>query len=112
MGDLVAKVVEAAGLDRGTQRSALVKAWREAVGREIAAQTEVQGLRGGVLTVLVGSAALSHELMVYYRRDLLTRLREQTSIPITDLRCKVTGAEVPEEDRRGGHSGGGRARGR
>ena len=32
--------------------------------------------------------------MVYYRRDLLARLREQTRIPLTDLRCKVTGAAV------------------
>jgi hypothetical protein len=92
VGDLVAKVVESAGLGKTTQKSVLSKAWRDAVGRDIAAQTEIQGLRGGVLTVQVGSAALAHELMVYYRRDLLARLREQTKIPLTDLRCKVTGA--------------------
>jgi predicted nucleic acid-binding Zn ribbon protein len=91
VGDLVTKVVEAAGLGRSSQRAAVAQGWRDAVGREIAAQTEIQGLRGGVLTVLVGSAALAHELMVYYRRDLLTRLRERTKLPITDLRCKVTG---------------------
>lgn len=94
VGDLVAKVIESAGLGKTTQKSVLSKAWREAVGRDIAAQTEIQGLRGGVLTVEVGSAALAHELMVYYRRDLLARLREQTRIPLTDLRCKVTGAAV------------------
>lgn len=91
VGDLVTKVVEAAGLGKSTLQAAVAQGWRDAVGREIAAQTEIQGLRGGVLTVLVGSAALAHELMVYYRRDLLTRLRERTKLPITDLRCKVTG---------------------
>lgn len=101
VGDLVSKVVEAAGIGRTTQKTVLAKAWGEAVGREIAAQTEIQGLRGGVLTVLVGSAALAHDLMVYYRRDLLNRLREQTKIPITDLRCKVTGSAAPAaSDRR------------
>jgi len=107
VGDLVAKVVESAGFGKTTQKSVLTKAWREAVGRDIAVQTEIQGLRGGVLTVEVGSAALAHELMVYYRRDLLARLREQTRIPLTDLRCKVTGAvegkqgNVAPDDRRG-----------
>lgn len=107
VGDLVAKVIESAGLGKTTQKSVLTKAWREAVGRDIAAQTEIQGLRGGVLTVQVGSAALAHELMVYYRRELLARLRDQTRIPLTDLRCKVTGVvensqsnEAPP-DRRG-----------
>lgn len=101
VGDLVSKVVEAAGIGRTTQKTVLAKAWAEAVGREIAAQTEIQGLRGGVLTVLVGSAALAHDLMVYYRRDLLSRLRDQTKISITDLRCKVTGSEAPAaSDRR------------
>ncbi len=95
VGDLVSKVVEAAGIGRTTQKTLVAKAWHDAVGREIAAQTEIQGLRGGVLTVLVGSAALAHDLMVYYRRDLLNRLRDQTKIPITDLRCKVTGSEAP-----------------
>lgn len=106
VGDLVAKVIESAGLGKTTQKSILSKAWREAVGRDIAAQTEIQGLRGGVLTVQVGSAALAHELMVYYRRELLARLREQTRIPLTDLRCKVTGAvegkqgnEAPDDHR-------------
>lgn len=106
VGDLVAKVIESAGLGKTTQKSVLSKAWRDAVGRDIAAQTEIQGLRGGVLTVQVGSAALAHELMVYYRRELLARLREQTRIPLTDLRCKVTGAvegkqgnEAPDDHR-------------
>lgn len=95
VGDLVSRVVEAAGIGQATQKGVVAKAWREAVGADIAVQTEIQGLRGGVLTVLVGSAALAHDLMVYYRRDLLARLREQTKISITDLRCKVTGSEAP-----------------
>lgn len=98
VGDLVAQVVQRAGLGQDSKKAALVKAWREAVGREIAEQTEVQGLRGGVLTILVGSAALAHDLMVYYRRDLLARLRGQCRTPITDLRCKVTGAPVTSTD--------------
>jgi predicted nucleic acid-binding Zn ribbon protein len=107
VGDLVAQVVQSAGLGQDKKKAALLQAWRDAVGREIAAQTEIQGLRGGVLTVLVGSAALAHDLMVYYRRDLLARLREQCQTPITDLRCKVTGTQVggadqaPRADERG-----------
>src|SRR5688572_33038383 len=59
VGDLVARVVESAGLGRTSQQTLIAEAWRGAVGREIAAQTEIQGLRGGMLTVLVGSAALA-----------------------------------------------------
>lgn len=98
VGDLVAQVVQSAGLGQDSKKAALAAAWREAVGREIAGQTEVQGLRGGVLTVLVGSAALAHDLMVYYRRDLLARLREQCRTPITELRCKVTGTPMGSTD--------------
>lgn len=115
MGDLVSQVVQSAGLGQSTQKTVLAGAWRDAVGREIASQTEIQGLRGGVLTVLVCSAALAHELMVYYRRDLLTRLRERTRLPITDLRCKVTGqvgGGAPEAGTKGAPSGGVQRNGR
>lgn len=92
MGDLVAAVLKTAGIGANRDKlDALQAAWAEAVGRTTAEQTRVQGLKAGVLTVLVPTAPLAHELMVYYKADLIRRLRERTRAPITDLRCKVTG---------------------
>jgi predicted nucleic acid-binding Zn ribbon protein len=91
VGELIGRVAEQAGIGRSPQLQRLEEAWREAVGRATASQTRIQGLRAGVLTIEVTSSALAQELMVYYRRDLLARLREQAGAALVELRFRVTG---------------------
>lgn len=92
VGDLLEGVLAAAGIGKTNNKlEELERAWREAVGRETASRTRVQGVKGGQLVVLVASSALAQELTVYYKRDLIARLREQAKVTITDLRCKVVG---------------------
>lgn len=102
VGDLIGRVAEQAGIGRSPQLQKLEQAWRDAVGRATASQTRIQGLRAGVLTIEVSSSALAQELMVYYRRDLLARLREQAGAALVDLRFRVTGQPVPQEKSEGG----------
>jgi len=91
VGDLIGQVVKQAGLEDGGKLAKLKRAWLEAVGKDFAGQTRLQGLKAGVLTVEVDSAALAQELSVYYKRQLLRRLGEQTGVKLVDLRCRVVG---------------------
>lgn len=103
MRDLVELAVKQSGVGQAGRVAALRKAWEEAVGRETALTSRVEGLRAGVVLVETDSAALAQELGVYHKAQLLKRLREQTKLPLTDLRCRVAG-------RSGGGSGGPQAR--
>jgi predicted nucleic acid-binding Zn ribbon protein len=49
--------------------------WRAVVGEEIAAQTRVAKLSGGVLTVEVSSAPLLQELSSYLKEEILGAIR-------------------------------------
>lgn len=91
VGDLIAGVVRANGLDKKSPLEPLRAAWRDAVGRTTAASTRLQGFRGGTLTVEVDSAALAQELGVYLKKQLLQRLCETTKVRVKDLRFKVAG---------------------
>jgi len=91
VGDLIAGVVKANGLDKKNPLEPLRVAWREAVGRSMADSTSLQAYRGGTLTVEVDSAALAQELGVYMKKQLLERLCETSKVRVKDLRFKVTG---------------------
>lgn len=84
-------VVKQASVGQGGRLDALRKAWEEAVGRETALQTRVEAFRAGVVIVEADSAALAQELGVYHKSSLLSRLRQTTKLPITDLRLRVGG---------------------
>lgn len=91
VGDLIAGVVKASGLGKSSPLERLQGIWREAVGRKNAGETRLLSLRKGLLTVEVTSSALAYELGVYYKHDLLARLREEGKVPIQDLKCVVGG---------------------
>ena len=92
VGDLIAGVVKASGLGKASALDRLQGVWREAVGRKNAAETRLLSLRKGLLTVEVSSSALAYELGVYYKHDLLSRLRQVAKVPVQDLKCVVGGA--------------------
>lgn len=90
-GDLIRQVKKDHGLDAQGKLDALQNVWRTLVGSATAGKTRIVGLKGGVLTVEVANSALSQELSVYLKRDLLAQLRTESGIKITDLRCRVGG---------------------
>lgn len=90
LGEILSRLFTARGWGRRQGRLHLEKAWAEAAGPEIAAQTRVGNLRRGVLEVLVGNAVLLQELSHFHRRRLLEQLRARLpGTPITDLRFRA-----------------------
>ena len=75
IGRLIGDLLRSRGLTARAHPAGLASAWRQAVGAEREKSTRVTGLRGGVLTVEVESAALRCELETFYHEDLLDRLR-------------------------------------
>ncbi len=96
VSELIGKVVKANGLGKKNPLEPLQAAWRDALGRVTTQATRLSAFRSGVLTVEVDSAALAQELGVYYKKDLLKRLCEQSGVRVKDLRFKVVGRPNPD----------------
>ena len=75
IGDLLSGFLKETKVGREIAREQVEAAWRSAVGPEVAAETRVQGLRDGVLSVEVGSSALLQELKTFYRASILAALK-------------------------------------
>ena len=85
--DLVAAVLKQNGIGGDPALRRAVAAWREAAGGEFCEQTRVTGLKKGVLSVEVDSAALLQELSVYRKKELLQALRQKDS-SISEVKFK------------------------
>jgi hypothetical protein len=74
--------------------------WKEVVGEQIAAATEVLGVSGGVLRVSTKSSVWANEL-TFYKTDLLKRLNAKLGTPrvpvITDIHFQSRGIK-PQPD--------------
>lgn len=84
-------VVNGHGLDTQGRLDKLAEVWRRQVGAATAGKSRIIELKGGVLTVEVANSALGQELSVYLKRDLITQLKAESGLKITDLRCRVGG---------------------
>jgi predicted nucleic acid-binding Zn ribbon protein len=90
LGEILSRLFTARGWGRRQERLRLEQAWAEAVGPEGAKYTRVNGLRRGVLEVIVGNAVLLQELAHYQKRQLLERLRGRLpGTTLTDLRFRA-----------------------
>jgi predicted nucleic acid-binding Zn ribbon protein len=90
LGEILSRLFAARGLGRKSDRLHLERAWAEAVGPELAAQTRLGQLRRGVLEVVVGNAVLLQELTHYHKRRLLEDLRRRLpQASLTDLRFRA-----------------------
>jgi predicted nucleic acid-binding Zn ribbon protein len=90
LGEILSRLFTARGWGRRQGQLHLEQAWNDAVGPEMAAQTRVNGLRRGVLEILVGNAVLLQELAHYHKRRLLEALRlKLTNTPLHDLRFRA-----------------------
>lgn len=94
-GDLILGVVKENGLDRLGQIERLGELWRTLVGAETAGKSRIVSLKVGVLMIEVANSGLGQELSVYLKRDLLKKLRAESGLKITDLRCRVGGWATP-----------------
>ena len=90
LGEVLSRLFAARGWGRRQDRLRLEQAWEQAAGPDHAAHTRVNGLRRGVLEVVVGNAVLLQELAHYHKRRLLEGLRRQLpGLTITDLRFRA-----------------------
>ena len=90
LGEILSRLFTARGWGRRQGQLHLEQAWNEVAGPDIAAQTRVNGLRRGVLEILVGNSVLMQELAHYHKRRLLEDLRRRlTNTPLTDLRFRA-----------------------
>jgi predicted nucleic acid-binding Zn ribbon protein len=90
LNEILSRLFTARGWGRRQDRLHLEKAWAEAAGPELAAQTRIGALRRGVLEVVVGNAVLLQELAHFHKRRLLEQLRRRLPrTPLTDLRFRA-----------------------
>ncbi len=94
-------------------REAIYARWPEVVGESIAAYTRVVDLRGDVLHVEVGSAALLQELSTYYRDEILESIRRFDDFAnVRDVRFRAGSVSQGTRDRRRDSARDGRIRNR
>jgi predicted nucleic acid-binding Zn ribbon protein len=90
LSDILGRLFTARGWGRRQERLRLEQAWAEAAGAALAEQTRVNGLRRGVLEVIVGNAVLLQELAHYEKRRLLAQFRSRLpGTTVTDLRFRA-----------------------
>jgi predicted nucleic acid-binding Zn ribbon protein len=90
LGEILSRLFTARGWGRRQDRLHLERAWEEAAGKDVAAQTRVGALRRGVLEVTVGNAVLLQELAHFHKRRILQQLRQRLpNNPINDLRFRA-----------------------
>lgn len=84
------------GILRGLRRSGtgpIVKIrdlWPEIVGTAVAARCRVASLEGGVLAVVVGSAAVKHDLTTFRSEEILREVRRRVpEAAIRQIRYRV-----------------------
>jgi hypothetical protein len=86
LGDILRDFLESSGLAYKLKHLEVYRAWEEAVGPEIAAQTRIAGFARHKLYVEVASAARRHELSTYYKQRILDALRQQLpNVRIQDI---------------------------
>jgi hypothetical protein len=92
LGEILSRLFTARGWGRRQDRLRLEQAWDESIAAcgLGTGQTRVNGLRRGVLEVLVDNAVLLQELAHFHKRRLLEQLRGKlTGTTINDLRFRA-----------------------
>ena len=92
LGEILSRLFTSRGWGRRQDRLRLEQAWADSMAAcgLVPEPTRVNGLRRGVLEVLVGNAVLLQELAHFHKRRLLEALRQKLSnTPLTDLRFRA-----------------------
>lgn len=90
LADILGRLFTSRGWGRKNDRLRLESAWATAVGAELLNDTQVLGIRRGVLEVAVRNAVLLQELTQFHKRALLTKLRAALpGVTLTDLKFRA-----------------------
>jgi predicted nucleic acid-binding Zn ribbon protein len=90
IADILGRLFTSRGWGRKNDRLRLESAWSAAAGEELLKDTQVLGMRRGVLEVAVRNAVLMSELTQFHKRTLLTRLRAaMPGVTLTDLKFRA-----------------------
>jgi predicted nucleic acid-binding Zn ribbon protein len=90
LADILGRLFTSRGWGRKNDRLRLEGAWASAAGAELQKDTQVLGIRRGVLEVAVRNAVLLQELTQFHKRSLLTKLRAaMPGVTLTDLKFRA-----------------------
>lgn len=90
LSDILGDLFASRGLARVQALGDLEAAWAVAAGEVAARHTKVDGLRRGVLGVIVAHPTLLEELASFQKSNLLASLRQSLAgTPIHDIRFRV-----------------------
>ncbi len=90
LSDILADLFAARGLARIQATSELEAAWTNAVGELANRYTQVDGLRRGILSIIVAHPTLLEELASFQKPDLLASLRRSLAgTAIHDIRFRI-----------------------
>ncbi len=93
-GDVMKKLVRRKRVRERSRYGAVVKAWREAVGEDIAEVTRVADVDEGTLVVEVESPVMMQELSGYLKPTLLQEIRNTDGgRDVYELRFRLAGDE-------------------
>jgi predicted nucleic acid-binding Zn ribbon protein len=96
LSDALGTLFSARGYGRLRALGELEAAWMAAVGEPACRQTQVGGVRHGVLSVTVAHSALLEELAAFRKHDLLAALRRDApGAGIQDIRFRVGPVSEP-----------------
>ena len=90
LGDLLGELFAARGFNQVRAATELEAAWEQVIGELGAKQTQVSGLRHGVVTVTVAHPTLLQDLAAFRKLELLEALRaKMPGVKLQDLRFRI-----------------------
>lgn len=100
LGDALSELVALKGLAHSGASEQLSKAWQQAAGDKIGAETRVVGIRNRSLEIEVGNAALLYELDSFHKPGLLEAMKQQPGLSISGLKFRLKGSllQSPAEE--------------
>ena len=99
LGDALGALFASKGFARLRAAGELEYAWIEAAGESVAKQTQLGGVRHGVLSVTVAHPALLEELAAFRKSELLAALRAKVpGLSLQDIRFRVGPVDLDPAD--------------
>ncbi len=90
IADILGKLFTSRGWGRKNDRLRLELAWAGVAGEELLKDTQVLGMRRGVMEIAVRNAVLMSELTQFHKRGLLAKLRAAIpGVTLTDLKFRA-----------------------
>ena len=88
----LAELIALKGLARVEAHAQLQSVWAKVVGKRIASETRVLGIRRGVLQIGVSNSPLLSELSSFHKLSLLKTLqRDHPDLNVEDVRFRLKG---------------------